>query len=188
MAPVSFPDHSVIVWKLYLDAYIGTHVDTEDLQSYSKLYDKFDVSRVSEEFLTRPDIIHEVNTAMFALENSLRTQCDDDLVYNNWCDIVRRQMYSELPYKSIKTGMKNKKRRVGKPWWKEELTELWNVVCDTERKWLKCTAKSDKAKFKSEYVTARKSFDREVPRSKRLYWFSFQRDLTNDCNFDNDSF
>ena len=62
------------------------------------------------------------------------------------------------------------------------------MVCDTERKWLKCTAKSDKAKFNSEYVTARKSFDREMQRSKRLYWFSFQRDLTNDCNFDSYSF
>ena len=76
VAPASFPDHSVIVWKLNLDAYIGTPIDTDDLQSCSKLYDKFDVSRVSEEFLTRPDIIHEVNTAIFALENSLRTQCD----------------------------------------------------------------------------------------------------------------
>ena len=65
-------------------------------------------------------------------------------------------MYSEPPYKSMKTVMNNKKRRVGKPWWNEELTELWNVVCDDERKWLKCTAKSDKARFKSEYVTARK--------------------------------
>ena len=57
VAPVSFPDRSVIIWKLNLDAYIGTPVDTEDLQSYSKLYDKFDVSSVSGEFLTRSDII-----------------------------------------------------------------------------------------------------------------------------------
>ena len=62
------------------------------------------------------------------------------------------------------------------------------MVCVTERNWLKCTANSDKSKFKSTYVASRKSFDREVQRSKRLYWFNFQRDLINECNSDNASF
>ena len=97
-------------------------------------------------------------------------------------------MYSEISYKTIKSGIKNKKRRTRKPWWNDKLTELWNVVCVTERNWLKCTAKSDKSKFKSTYVPSRKSFDREVQRSKRLYWFNFQRDLISKCNSDNASF
>ena len=57
-----------------------------------------------------------------------------------------------------------------------------------ERKWLNCTSKSGKAELKSEYVTSRKIFDREVQRSKRTYWFNLQRDLVNECNFDNKSF
>ena len=77
-------------------------------------------------------------------------------------------MCSQFPYKSIKTGIKNKKLKVGKPWWNENLTELWNELCDSKRKLLKCTAKSYKSKFKSEYVAQRKSFDRVVQRSKRL--------------------
>ena len=63
-----------------------------------------------------------------------------------------------------------------------------NTVCDTERKWLNCTSKSVKAELKSEYVTSCKIFDREVQRSKRTYWFNLQRDLVNECNFDNNSF
>ena len=60
--------------------------------------------------------------------------------------------------------------------------------CVAEHNWLKCTANSDKSKFKSTYIASRKSFDREVQRSKRLYWFNFQRDLMNECNSDNASF
>ena len=59
---MSFPDHSVIVWQLSLEAYINTSVDTEDLQSTSNGYDRFDVSRVPEEFVSSPDIFYDVNT------------------------------------------------------------------------------------------------------------------------------
>ena len=47
-------------------------------------------------------------------------------------------MYSNLPYRTICIGNNNKKRRVGKPWWTNELSELWNRVCGAERKWINC--------------------------------------------------
>ena len=115
-------------------------------------------------------------------------QYDVDLVYDDWCGIIREQMYNELPYKSINVGLNNKRRRVAKQWWNGKLTELWDVVCETERKWLNCTTRSDKAKFKSEYVSSRKAFDREVQRLKRFNWYTFQRELLDDCGHDNNSF
>ena len=111
------------------------------------------------------------------------------MVYYDWCGIIRGQMYSELPYKHIKIGVcSNKKRRFGKPWWSNNLTELWNTVCETERKWLRCTTRSDKSKFKTEYVASRKHFDREVQRTKNLYWCSFQNQLVEECNSGEDNF
>ena len=50
VAPVSFPDHSVIVWQLSLDAFIDTTVDAENIQSSADVYDKFDVSSVLRSF------------------------------------------------------------------------------------------------------------------------------------------
>ena len=47
---------------------------------------------------------------------------------------------------------------------------------------------SEKSKLKSEYVSSRKAFDRQVQRAKRLYWFDFQKNLLNDCNNDNVEF
>ena len=37
--------------------------------------------------------------------------------------------------------------------------------------WLNCRNKSEKSKHKSDYVIARKKFDRQVQYAKRLYWF-----------------
>ena len=91
-------------------------------------------------------------------------------------------MYSNLPYRTICIGNNNKKRRVGKPWWTNELSELWNRLCSAERKWINCHLRSEKARFKVEYVSVRKKFDRKVQRAKRLHWYRFQHDLMQECS------
>ena len=56
IAPVSFLDHSVILWQLNLEAYIGAFLGTEDSQSRVKCYNKFDVSSVPDDFCSQPNI------------------------------------------------------------------------------------------------------------------------------------
>ena len=78
------------------------------------------------------------------------------------------------------SSVQNKKRRPGKPWWSETLSELWNNVCRTEREWLKCVDKGMKKNLKSIYCSVRKCFDREVQRAKRIHWFKKQSDILDD--------
>ncbi len=108
------------------------------------------------------------------VEGSLRMQNDIDVAYDGWCDIVRGEMYGSLPYKSATVGVRNKKRRPGKPWWTDTLTNMWNDACRKETLWLKCNSHSEKVRLKAQYCIARKSFDKEVQRSKRLFWFNLQ--------------
>ena len=91
-------------------------------------------------------------------------------------------MYDNLPYKTILTGVSNKRRKIGKPWWSDRLTNLWNDVCIAERSWLRCDEKHCKSVRKSNYISKRKLFDSEVQRAKRKHWFSMQTDLVNECN------
>ena len=53
---------------------------------------------------------------------------------------------------------------------------------------LKGSTRAEKMVFKSEYVTSRKAFDREVQKCKRRYWFSLQNDLLNECDVTQMSF
>ena len=187
-APVSFPDHSVITWKIICDSLVDTPLCTHEDAPVGHQVDKFDLTSVPPSFLSRPDVLHKINMAIVSLEGSYRTQNDLDSVYDSWCSFIRDQMYAEVPYKRVQVGVNNKKRRFGKAWWNDQLTELWNNVCETERRWLKCNVKAEKSRFKSEYVHARKLFDREVQRAKRLYWYSCQKQLIEECNEGNDDF
>ena len=83
IAPVSFPGHSVILWQLNLEAYIGAFVGTEHSHPSFKCYDKFDVSSVPHHILSQPNILNAVTSSSIALESSLRMQTDVDLVYGN---------------------------------------------------------------------------------------------------------
>ena len=73
-APVSFPDQSVITWKVSCESFIGTSPYTfEDAPPVSNSFDKFDASTVSRSFLITPDTLHKVNFAIASHESSLRT-------------------------------------------------------------------------------------------------------------------
>ena len=52
----------------------------------------------------------------------------------------------------------------------ENLSDLWVAVCNAETLWLSCKAHNKKARLKSEYTNIRMQSDREVQRTKRLYW------------------
>ena len=97
-------------------------------------------------------------------------------------------MLKRLPSRSVHCGINNKKRRSKKPWWNDALTLLWNSVCIHEKEWVNCKILSMKHKLKFDYCVVRKSFDREVQRSKRLYWYKLQEDLLDDVKNDPHTF
>ena len=60
-------------------------------------------------------------------------------------------MYRKFQYKNIKLkeGVYNKKSRVKKPWWSEELTVLWNELCLKEKAMLKAEAHLKRIKMEN---------------------------------------
>jgi len=61
-------------------------------------------------------------------------------------------------------------------------------MCKAEREWLNCSLRHDKIKLKSIFVRLRKTCDREVQKAKRLYWYTIQNNLLNDCESDLSTF
>ena len=163
LAPTSIPDHSLITWCINFE---NPFVSADD-PDITAGYDKFDVHSMPNDFLTRTDILTNVNAAIADLEGSLRSQTDIDVAFKGWCDIVTHEMYDRLPFRSVCCGVNNKKRHTGKPWWSSTLTDLWNSACKSEKDWLNCNIVTLKKNLKSDYCYARKLFDREVQRSKR---------------------
>ena len=118
-------------------------------------------------FLGCTDTFAKLNDIMGELEGSYRLQNDVDAAYGKLCEIVKGEMLEKLNYKTIKisNGSSNKRRRVGKPWWNEDLSLLWNEVCLKESLWIKCKARYLKQIYKVDFLKKCKEFDRQVQRA-----------------------
>ncbi|CAG2247868.1 unnamed protein product [Mytilus edulis] len=105
--------------------------------------------------------------------------CVND-IFSSFCKTVEGEMNDKLTCKTVCIGgssLTNKKHRIKKPWWNDDLNKLWVDMCKAEKTWNKFNNSSRASELKSVYVQKRKYFDREVQKCKRKYWFSMQQDL-----------
>ena len=72
------------------------------------------------------------------IASSSSVQEEVNLLYNEFCGIVRNEMLQKLPNKrvNLKFGFDSKRRRHRKPWWNDSLAAKWNQVYLVERNWL----------------------------------------------------
>ena len=190
------PDHSLLKWSIDLKHLMLETPDETDYYGYpsDKLESrvKFELTQIPESFLYDDHILHQVNNTIIKLESSMRSQQDIDRVYTDWCDLLKNHMLHSIPHKHTKqthtSANAHKRHRPGKPWWCENLSELWVEVCRYEKLLLSCHAHNEKMQLKSKYTNTRKQFDREVQRAKRLYWYSMQKSLLDECNVDQTQF
>jgi len=180
------PDHSILTWNVGIPAVLcSTSTDTESAPSF----DKFELNNLPDYFLADNSTLTAVNSLIDTLEQGFRTQSELDTAYNGWCDIIKHDMYSKLPFKTVTPGASSSKRyRKGKQWWNDQLTELWKTLHTAEQAWLKCSSRSQKNILKQKYISLRRRFDREVQRCKRFYWFKTQNELLSNLEENNDQF
>ena len=120
----------------------------------------------------------------------MRSQHEIESSYKDLCEQIKNEMSDKLHKRKIDINYasSNKRRKIGKPWWDDKLSLLWNKVCRAEKMYLKCLNISQKKAPRISFVKCRKEFSKAVQKSKRLYWFRMQSDLLidldkNSCNF-----
>ena len=84
-------------------------------------------------------------------------------------------------------GTCNKKRRVKKPWWNDNLSELWNERCNREKIYCRSVG-LDRQHQRHLFRLSQKAFDREVQGAKRKYWRKQQDKLLTLHNSDSKQF
>jgi hypothetical protein len=179
------PDHSALKWVFIPVAVNDIHTPSVGSETvYTQKVTKYDVTDVPSDFCSNSDVIKVLNDAIVSLENDEKSQDCVDSAFNKLCDVLKNEMHVKLTHKTVtvKSSVSgNKKRRLGKPWWNDTLTELWNEVCTAEKAWVRCKNGSSK-NLKQVYVSKRKTFDRHVQRFKRNYWFKVQNDLASSAD------
>ena len=84
VAPTRIPDHSVLTWKINLNWSFSDTPESETLQT-DQTFDKFDVSAIPSDFLSRFDVLCNINEVISKLEQPQR---DIDSAFSHWCGIV----------------------------------------------------------------------------------------------------
>lgn len=138
MVSASFPDHSLLSWKLDLGTYDDDIVDNNEdniVFNNEESYMKFNVKTIPSDFMTDASVCQQLHARILELESSNRSQGELDKAYKRLCTIIVDEMKLKLPYKYINapSSNSNKKKRVRKPWWNEELTIAWNEMCKHEK-------------------------------------------------------
>lgn len=130
-----------------------------------------------------------VNDAISQLQLLVDTQSRLDNAYDMFRNAVVNEMDLKLEKRVvvIKEGTSNKKRKIRKPWWTEQLTRLWNKSCEAEKAWRVGTTKN-KERLKAAMRASLKDFDKCSQASKRRYWQEQQNKLMNMYGGDTKSF
>ena len=176
--PRFMSDHSLIMWNLELVQGINFAYHKNGAQD-DITFTKYDCQKIPESFLNNEQSLVNLNAILDSWQNSENSQENLDNMYETYCHNIKSEMDAKLEKKEfrIRTGLRNKRRRVKKPWWSDVLTERWNIYCEAEDKWRKEPPGNHKAVLKAKMTQCRKDFDHLVQKSKRQYWRDMQQHM-----------
>ena len=182
------PDHSVITCVLNLSCYetLQNETDATNTENLTLSYNdqptfrKYDVRNVPQDILSDDISVEAIERLIHKLENENITQREIDAIYTSLVDVIHTEMDNNLNYRDIRAGAKKRKRYFTKPWWSQELKVLWDNVREAENIFLKCKDNRNKRSLRSDYVAARKKFDKLLRQNERQYYSKQREDL---CNF-----
>ena len=187
----SFPDHSVMTWKVVTGQSISCKNTSDSAElNMEESFIRFETRNIPDSFPSDMNICRQLHETVFKLENNMSSQNNLDEAYDKLCSLLKDEMKNKLDYKRIKieNSINNKKRKIRKPWWNTELTEAWNVTCKHENRWLSCIIVHQKSILKQVFVSKRKQFVKLVQTAKRTYWYKLQSDVLNECSHNETEF
>ena len=116
-------------------------------------------------------MIQNIKNVINKFENTQGEQLEVNEVYDKFCKCILNEMDKYLNYKS-QSSISQKKFKYHKPFWNQELTQLWKNMCQKEKKFGSFVGtKQTKNEIRNEFLASRKLFE------KRLTYF--------ECQFDN---
>ncbi len=116
--------------------------------------------------------------AIDRIQCDVLTQEELNTMYGEFCDIVKKDMDDKLSHKEIIINkiLSDKRRKIKKDYWNEELVDIYKAFCTADREWL-CAHGGSKRRLKATSSVSMKTLDRAVQRAKRAHWCKMQNDI-----------
>ena len=190
----SLSDHSVLILTISIDSYIQipdtikslsgsenihTYSDTVKLPMNDIFYERFKIETIPENFLSSEETITLIaNLARELNDNVYIEQQLLDEIYNRFCNLYHIEM--RKTFRSVNVHPKKKKHlyRKPRPFWNEELQNLWYNVRKAEREYVKSKGQQV-SDLRQHYKQTRNTFDKTFRREERFFNKGNMTDLEN---------
>jgi hypothetical protein len=135
--------------------------------------------------MSSPTALTALNTLIERIERCRETQNQVDVLYSEFRDIITREMSEKIP--TYDWSKRSRKRlRLHKPYWNDELTELWKRMREMEKQFLKCdsTNKSLKNTCRQRYKESRNTLDKRIRFYERKHKKQLAFNIESVCSHD----
>ncbi|VDI29898.1 Hypothetical predicted protein [Mytilus galloprovincialis] len=172
----SIPDHSLL--ECTISTYAENTDTVEQLSENERLKAprRFRYDGLRNELFSDEPMQKLLQETILRLEHALDRRRDVDSAFTELKNLLVTEI--ELTCKEQKQNIPNKRHHKNnrKPYWNEELQDLWDKACKAEKEWTSCKTNS-KSTLRSIYVQRRKNFDTFNRKSKRRYQIEQQNQL-----------
>ena len=180
-AILNLPDHLLLTWNLTVPHNVNKKLQTSQTRR------KYDLTNIGEDFMKKEK--EHIQRKISDIEEQLAEKDKLNEAYESFLQLLEDEMGNHIKYKDIKinTNAAHHHKSKRKPYWCNELQQLWDNVKDKEKCWFQVKGSGVQAsKKKEDYCSARKCFDRTLRRHKRRYQQDEQLELLRMS--DNDQF
>lgn len=161
------PDHSALVTEFHCTDYYHTVNDSVRINTSQKV--RFKLKCIPVNFMENERAAVAITAIITQIESARETQNDIDAINKNLCDVILNEMVQSIPtYNSTKRT--NRRRKIAKPYWNDDLQDLWNNMSTKERSFLKYKGTNrERTRLRAEYIESRNNFDKLLRQSERAY-------------------
>ena len=161
------PDHSALIVE-FRTSHI--HTDNNETDSDNVCDNKrYKLRSIPYDFMSSDISRLALQAVITKIESARETQSEIDNIYATLCDAIITEMDNCIPL--CDTSKRTRKRhKTQKPYWNDELMNLWSVMHAKEKIFLNFTGRSHtKTQLRLEFLASQKDFDKALRRYERAY-------------------
>ena len=179
------PDHSVLVLTVQSGPVVngqpnlpaGTpdqHRCDEHSQAVSDIdqnhvyYRRYNVKFTPEGFLGTDVTLRALVDKIEQIEVYRVRKVEIDTVYNDLCKMYHDEMNVWFKFRNVHPYALKKLRKCSKPFWNDELTRLWKILCDAEKPYLKAQGPR-RVLLRQQFHEAQTNFNKVYRKAERKF-------------------
>ena len=186
------PDHSVLTFRFNTSAAGNDSLNCENGRNFQRsasshepvidandiYFKRFNVKSLPNDFLNNENVRSALIQLIDDIIQLRENQTKVDELYSKFCCFYHDEMKAYLACKDTHPRLQKCIKKRKKPFWNDNLTTLWKIACQKEKRYLKAQGASRRI-FRSEFVQAQKLFDKSYRKAKRNYNHCVINDLEN---------